>query len=188
MVIGYLATWAVGLTPFSINMTLINIFGGPLIFVITVFVWAIGEEIGWRGFLQPRLTELLGLRRAFILTGVVWIAWHYSFFIYIDSINLGGNFFINLVLFTIGLVFVYPILIGSMRAGSGSLWPAVLWHATWNIVWIYGQEIFGIQHPGWSYVGNDSGIVCLLVGAILIFWTWRQLPISTPKSSQLLSS
>src|SRR5262249_460696 len=161
MVIGYLVTWAVGLIQFSTNMTIINLLGGPVAFVITIFVWAIGEEIGWRGFLQPRLTELLGLRRALILTGVVWVAWHYIFFIYIDSVNLGGNFFINLLLFTIGLVFVYPVLIGSMRAGSGSLWPAVIWHSTWNIVWIYGQEIFSIQHPGWSYVGNDSGVVCL---------------------------
>src|SRR5262249_47699065 len=122
MVVGYLVTWAIGLVQFSIDMTIINILVGPVAFVVTIFIWAIGEEIGWRGFLQPRLTELVGLRWALILTGVVWVAWHYSFFIYIDSVNLGGNFFINLVLFTIGLVFVYPILIGSMRTGSGSLW------------------------------------------------------------------
>ncbi len=185
MVVGYLVTWAVGLIQFSPNMALVNSFGGPILFVMIIFLLAIGEEIGWRGFLQPRLTALFGLKRALILTGVIWAAWHASFFLLVDSVGLGGNFFLNLGLFTFGLICVYSVLIGSVRAGSGSLWPAIIWHTTWNIVWIVGQGIFSIQRPGWSYVGNDSGIACLLMGAILIFWTWRQFPIFTSPLSSL---
>jgi membrane protease YdiL (CAAX protease family) len=169
-------------------MTTINFFGGPVPFIISIFILAIGEEIGWRGFLQPRLTELLGIKRALLLTGVVWVVWHYSFFLLAGGDNLGGNLLINALLFTVALVFVYAVIIGWLRAASGSLWPSVVWHATWNIVWIYGQVIFSVQRPGWSYVGNDSGVACLVVGAVIVFWIWRQLPTSTPTPRASLSS
>jgi len=43
---------------------------------VVIFVLVIGEEIGWRGFLQPRLREHRGLVTAGLLTGVVWVLWH----------------------------------------------------------------------------------------------------------------
>jgi membrane protease YdiL (CAAX protease family) len=33
------------------------------------------EEIGWRGFALPRLTERLGLRKASLVLGILWAAW-----------------------------------------------------------------------------------------------------------------
>jgi membrane protease YdiL (CAAX protease family) len=36
---------------------------------------ALGEEIGWRGFLLPNL-EPLGKRRAAVLSGMIWALWH----------------------------------------------------------------------------------------------------------------
>jgi membrane protease YdiL (CAAX protease family) len=41
-----------------------------------IFVLVIGEEIGWRGFLQPRLRTRLSLGAAGLATGVVWTLWH----------------------------------------------------------------------------------------------------------------
>ena len=43
---------------------------------VVIFVLVIGEEIGWRGFLQPRLREGMGLVAAGLATGVVWTLWH----------------------------------------------------------------------------------------------------------------
>jgi membrane protease YdiL (CAAX protease family) len=42
-----------------------NILGGPL-----------EEEFGWRGFLMPRLTSLVGQTWATLIVGVVWASWH----------------------------------------------------------------------------------------------------------------
>src|SRR4030095_12964988 len=39
------------------------------------------EEIGWRGFALPRLTERLGLRKASLVLGILWAAWHLPCFV-----------------------------------------------------------------------------------------------------------
>jgi uncharacterized protein len=41
-----------------------------------IFVLVIGEEIGWRGFLMPRLRARMSLPVAGLATGVVWTLWH----------------------------------------------------------------------------------------------------------------
>lgn len=39
--------------------------------LVNAFV-AVGEELGWRAYLQPHLVDVLGVRRGVVLTGVVW--------------------------------------------------------------------------------------------------------------------
>ena len=43
---------------------------------VVIFVLVIGEEIGWRGFLQPRLRARMSLLGSGLLTGVIWTFWH----------------------------------------------------------------------------------------------------------------
>ena len=38
---------------------------------------ALGEEIGWRGFLYPQLEAGVGRRKGWILGGIIWGAWHW---------------------------------------------------------------------------------------------------------------
>ena len=47
-----------------------NLLGGPLF-----------EEFGWRGFLQPRLQQLLPPWAATIAVGILWAAWHLPLFL-----------------------------------------------------------------------------------------------------------
>ena len=37
----------------------------------------LGEELGWRGFLVPELTQWIGPERAAFTSGVIWCAWHF---------------------------------------------------------------------------------------------------------------
>jgi membrane protease YdiL (CAAX protease family) len=50
--------------------------GVPLMIGIQVITGAIGEEIGWRGFLLPRLGQRLGANGAAWTMGVLWSLWH----------------------------------------------------------------------------------------------------------------
>lgn len=39
-----------------------------------------GEEVGWRGYLLPRVSERTGLAGASLIIGVIWAAWHLPLF------------------------------------------------------------------------------------------------------------
>nr|WP_277816684.1 CPBP family intramembrane glutamic endopeptidase [Microbacterium aquimaris] len=93
-------------------------------------VFAAGEEIGWRGWLQPALMPL-GAWPALVITGVVWGLWHspiillgYNF----DRADLSG------VLFMVGGCVAWGLFLGWLRLRSDSVWPAVLAHGSLNAV------------------------------------------------------
>lgn len=48
----------------------------PLIAGLQLVTGATGEELGWRAFLLPKLSEHLGFTRAALLGGVLWSGWH----------------------------------------------------------------------------------------------------------------
>jgi membrane protease YdiL (CAAX protease family) len=47
-----------------------------LLFVFAVITGATGEELGWRGFLLPRLQVRYGALVATLMVGAVWALWH----------------------------------------------------------------------------------------------------------------
>lgn len=38
---------------------------------------ALGEEIGWRGFLVPQLAKLTTFTWVAIISGIIWALWHF---------------------------------------------------------------------------------------------------------------
>lgn len=89
---------------------------------------AFGEELGWRGWLQPVLAPL-GAWPAVLLTGVVWGLWH------APVILLGYNFArpdVTGLLFMVGGCVAWGLILGWLRLRSASLWPAVLAHGSLN--------------------------------------------------------
>ncbi len=60
-------TWA-GIEPIRLALSLFPI-------VLLASLTALGEEYGWRGYLLPLMLPL-GVRKAWLITGIVWGAWH----------------------------------------------------------------------------------------------------------------
>ena len=74
IIVERLSNFISGSNPY-LNMLLIlliNIFIAPIL----NFPLFLGEELGWRGFLTPRLLKLTNPTIAFLISGVIWGVWH----------------------------------------------------------------------------------------------------------------
>jgi membrane protease YdiL (CAAX protease family) len=130
-------------------------------------LWVLGEEIGWRGFLLPRLVHA-GAARPVLLTNVIWWAFHLP-------LILGGVYAAGPVPVIGALVFGVTVFgLGSVacwsRLVTGSIWPSVLLHATWNAVIQDGFDVLtageGPRAQANLWVG-ESGIVVAGVGVVV---------------------
>ncbi|WP_181420428.1 CPBP family intramembrane glutamic endopeptidase [Curtobacterium sp. MCBD17_023] len=131
-------------------------------------VAAAGEEIGWRGWLLPRLLPL-GTPWALIVSGSIWGAWH------APAILLGLNYeqrdLLGVVMMTVACTGA-GVLIGWLRLVSGSLLPCVLAHAALNVFATYRSALFPpfdqrlvgpLSITGWMIM-----ILLIAVGAIRV--------------------
>ncbi|WP_459165710.1 CPBP family intramembrane glutamic endopeptidase [Bounagaea algeriensis] len=89
---------------------------------------AFGEELGWRGYLFPALLPL-GVWAAMLVTGAVWIIWHLPL-ILLGNYQGSGDLAGYMLVFVLGNVLPQTVLITWLRLASGSVWPAVMLHAS----------------------------------------------------------
>src|SRR5688572_16191685 len=50
--------------------------GLPVMIGVQIITGAIGEELGWRGYLLPRLRTFVGVAPSFWIMGTLWSLWH----------------------------------------------------------------------------------------------------------------
>jgi len=89
---------------------------------------ALGEEVGWRGFLLPRLQERMSGVEASFLLGLVWWTWHLP--VRIDSAHpflIFGHFVYLAELLSLSVIMTWL-----RNATKGSLVPVTVFHATFN--------------------------------------------------------
>ena len=139
---------------------------------------ALGEEIGWRGFLLPRLVQQFGFTIGCLISGCIWAVWHYPVLLFADY-NAGTKPAFALTCFTL-MVIADAYIIGWLRLKSGSLWPAAILHASHNL---FIQAIFDrMTAPVGKalYVTTEFGAgLVLTIGAFaLYFWTRRNEVLS----------
>ena len=142
---------------------------GPLLGVVMGSLSALGEEIGWRGFLQSRFINLKA-RHSFLIVGVIWAIWHWPLILFS---NYATSAIPALSLFIFSIVTAsFGIIIGYLRFRSGSVFVPMLAHGVHNM-WI--QAIYpAFLKPGPldAYLGGESGIinaVIYLLAALFIY-------------------
>ncbi len=148
-------------------------------FLLMVGVFALtfvlGEEIGMRGYLQPRLMSL-GRARALLLVGLVWATWHMPL-IFLTPIFPPGNLLLFFPLFY-GTVVAASFFYGYLRIYTGSVWPASIGHSVHNVAWgtLGAFTVTSSPELVHLYLAGDFGILILVgtvIGAIWVRYLLR---------------
>lgn len=133
--------------------------------IIQTLSFSLGEELGWRGYLLPKIIALTGSRlKSHILIGFIWAIWHFPLIFIAKAYNTGGNTAYTTLLFVTGVV-ILSIIIGELKLRSKSIWPASLFHSVHNSVWGVFSPLF-ISGAPVVYLSGESGIVTLLLYAM----------------------
>ncbi len=119
-------------------------------FVGLAFVYTLGEELGWRGFLQDALRPIPKPGR-YVLIGAMWEFWHFTNRIYGNE-----NFLLTLAV-SYPVVIIVSWIIGEATDRSKSLCVAVTLHAWVNILFEYSMYpityvVFLLALPFWIYL------------------------------------
>jgi membrane protease YdiL (CAAX protease family) len=166
------ATGFCGLAPFALRGQFLSL----ILLLPRAVGRALGEEIGWRGFLFPQLRVRYSFPAATLITGLIWALWHFAVIVqgaYLDAPRV--PLLVALLLFTIGIVgqsFIYSWL----RERSGSIWPAVCVHATFN--W-FTQRVMAIvlqPNPKTPLAVGEMSVGFAIMGALIavLFWPGPQ--------------
>ena len=103
------------------------------IVIIPMLFLSVGEEFGWRGFLEPALWSV-NQRLVFnhVFVGLVWGFWHFPILLFAPGSETSLGQLLMVVIGCVALAIVY----GQMRLWSDSVWPCVILHGVSNAVMI----------------------------------------------------
>lgn len=130
---------------------------------------ALGEEIGWRGWLLPKLLRF-GPWPAIFLSGVIWGLWHAP--VILLGHNYPGTPGWLALLAMVGFSTIMGGIFGWLRLRGGSVWPAALAHSSLNaagtlfVLFIARDGIFDPLHA--NITGWSGWILPALVLAIVV--------------------
>ncbi|MCD4802657.1 MAG: CPBP family intramembrane metalloprotease [Anaerolineales bacterium] len=136
-------------------------------------LFALGEELGWRGYLLPKLLPL-GQIPAMLISGVIWGIWH------APAILQGHNYPENPVL-GVGMMIVFTVLLGIIFSWlylkTKSPWAPALAHGTVNAV--AGLPLLFLTDVNLSLGGSltsVSGWLALAALVGILYWK-REIPL-----------
>jgi membrane protease YdiL (CAAX protease family) len=134
---------------------------------------AMGEEIGWRGYLQPRL-DAAGVRWSVAVVWLCQLAYHAPLIAGAGYVN-AGSLPLSLVLFAAAdLPTAFLWARESYRARS--LWPAVFFHSFHNTIsqWLFPKFFAGGENERWLREGGLLPVAgYVLLGLAIFVWTRR---------------
>jgi membrane protease YdiL (CAAX protease family) len=129
---------------------------------VLISTWAqAGEEIGWRGYAVPRLSDHFGLASASIIVGVIWASWHIPIFFFREADVYGQSFplyLLEVTAISVTMAWLY------WRTG-GSLLLVMILHAAVNNT----KDIVPSAQPGAT---NSLTLDASLVGWLTVALLW----------------
>jgi membrane protease YdiL (CAAX protease family) len=165
--------WLVALSPlllFLLLVVVVRLFQGfwidigilgrfdflPNLGVWVVLVWlatyGFGEEVGWRGYLLPRLQRDRTAWSATITLWMIWAIWHVPSFFYLHTVSGIGT----LIGFVLGVLAGAVFLTWLYNSSGGSVLIVAVWHGLFDYVTACTE--------------CKSGLVAATVSTMVMIW------------------
>jgi uncharacterized protein len=148
-------------------------FGGMSDLVSSLLIgtlYAMAEEVGWRGYLLPMLLPL-GRTRALLLSGLLHGVYHLPLMLMTPYYHGSGNRFIVIFLF-LATMTAAGVIYGYLRLTTESTWPAAVAHNVFNTVWYtFASITVAVASPLLlEYLAGESGVLTLLGVVVMASW------------------
>ena len=135
---------------------------------VIFFLFALFEEVGWRGYLAPKMYSIgLNIWLAHALVAVVWASWHLPYIREVSFYTTEGlGTFIPR--FYLG-AFVFSIVYGEIRIITAAFWPAVLMHWVGNTIanpLVAGFVTFAAGREYLGSIGVDGLLMIVFFGLL----------------------
>ncbi len=136
-----------------------------------------GEEIGWRGYVLPRLQAKHSALAAALMTGVIWGLWH------IPKLLTHWNW-AYFALFMLDTTAKAVFLAWMYNGTGGSLLLVAMAHSAWNTAGIFIPAASTVSAENLGALAMRVVVEILFVGVIAVSARLADFPRTTPKQVQ----
>lgn len=133
----------------------IPLFSIRFIPALGIVLGSIGEEVGWRGFMQPELEKRHNPFVSSLIVGFFWAIWHVSHF---------ANGLLFMLLF-IGFCISFSIITAYSVRGRKNLLAPIVLHSTFNYIGFQIGEINSIEMKVY--------FICFIIFAVITLFLKR---------------
>jgi uncharacterized protein len=137
------------------------------ILALITLVLVLGEELGWRGYMLTRLIAA-GVPRPVLTSGLVWGLWHVPV-VYAGAYLASGDPSLTAVLL-MATILPFAAVSAHLRLTTGSVWPPVVLHATWNVLVYEVLDAASTTQGPWV---GEAGVVTAAV-TLAVTWVARR--------------
>jgi membrane protease YdiL (CAAX protease family) len=138
------------------------------VFMIPGIVTGLGEEIGWRGFLVPRLARLFGFWGVVNTSFLIWLAFHMPGMLGGAYRGDGTPLWYSFICFA-ALLYPATVLMTWLRLRSRSLWPCVIQHAAHNcFIQVMWRSAFKTNDLSPWLLGEFGVLLPILSGLMVV--------------------
>jgi uncharacterized protein len=123
-------------------------------------ILALTEEIGWRGYMLPRMQTLVSRRRAALLVGFVHGLFHLPLILMTTTYNSVGNRWIVAASFML-LLTAAGVFYAWLVARSNSVWPVAFAHSSVNTLLTGAGVVVVVSPTALAYTAGESGLVTM---------------------------